>query len=170
VLPLLQWIMSLPKLQREVDIDNGPYAVILAPTRELAQQIEEETKKFADPLNIRTVSVIGGASRYVMHVHMLRLTIQRSFMQYSQIGHILFDHVQILLTTRLATLSATSYLWPGVLWRSLLKYEFACKPATAGSPSTVLANLHCSAVTQRGAGVPAAAWCRDCHRHPRSSY
>jgi ATP-dependent RNA helicase DDX23/PRP28 len=26
---------------------SGPYAVVMAPTRELAQQIEEETVKFA---------------------------------------------------------------------------------------------------------------------------
>ena len=45
------------------DIDNGPYAIILAPARELVQQIEEETRKFSDPLGIRTVAVIGGASR-----------------------------------------------------------------------------------------------------------
>lgn len=51
------------KLSFKADFDTGPYAVILAPTRELAQQIEEETKKFGDQLNIRTVSVIGGASR-----------------------------------------------------------------------------------------------------------
>ena len=63
VLPLLQWILSLPKLERKADIDNGPYAIILAPTRELAQQIEEETCKFADTVGIRTVTVIGGASR-----------------------------------------------------------------------------------------------------------
>ena len=44
-------------------IDNGPYAIILAPTRELAQQIEEETIKFAKHLSIRTVAVIGGISR-----------------------------------------------------------------------------------------------------------
>ena len=30
--------------------DLGPYAIILAPTRELAQQIEEETIKFGGPL------------------------------------------------------------------------------------------------------------------------
>lgn len=35
----------------------------MAPTRELAQQIEEETVKFGQLLGIRTVSVIGGASR-----------------------------------------------------------------------------------------------------------
>lgn len=37
--------------------------MILAPTRELAQQIEEETLKFGKPLGIRTVAVIGGISR-----------------------------------------------------------------------------------------------------------
>eukprot|EP00051_Salpingoeca_urceolata_P027711 m.482896 g.482896 ORF g.482896 m.482896 type:complete len:840 (-) comp22710_c0_seq1:50-2569(-) len=63
VLPLLVWINSLPKLEREQDIDNGPYGIIMAPTRELAQQIEEETRKFAVPMGIRTVTVVGGASR-----------------------------------------------------------------------------------------------------------
>ena len=38
----------------------GPYAMIMAPTRELAQQIEADTKTFADKLGIRTVAVIGG--------------------------------------------------------------------------------------------------------------
>ncbi|VDK70386.1 unnamed protein product [Cylicostephanus goldi] len=57
------WITGLPKLDRQEHYDQGPYAVILAPTRELAQQIEEETNKFGELLKIRTVSVIGGASR-----------------------------------------------------------------------------------------------------------
>lgn len=42
---------------------QGPYAIIMAPTRELAQQIEEETNKFGQPLSIRTVCVVGGLSR-----------------------------------------------------------------------------------------------------------
>ncbi len=42
---------------------QGPYSIILAPTRELAQQIEEECNKFGLPLGIRTVGVIGGLSR-----------------------------------------------------------------------------------------------------------
>ena len=39
--------------------------IILKPNvyRELAQQIEEETNKFGEPLGIRTVAVIGGLSR-----------------------------------------------------------------------------------------------------------
>ena len=49
---------------RKIDIiDKGPYAIIMAPTRELAQQIEEETLKFGKPIGIRTVAVIGGISR-----------------------------------------------------------------------------------------------------------
>ncbi|KAL4222559.1 DEAD (Asp-Glu-Ala-Asp) box polypeptide 23 [Mactra antiquata] len=64
LIPLLQWITSLPKIERKIDIiDKGPYAIILAPTRELAQQIEEETIKFGKAIGIRTVAVIGGISR-----------------------------------------------------------------------------------------------------------
>ena len=63
LIPLLQWLLSLPKIERYEDADQGPYAIILAPTRELAQQIEEETIKFGKPLGIKTVSVIGGLSR-----------------------------------------------------------------------------------------------------------
>ncbi|GAB0098266.1 RNA helicase [Sergentomyia squamirostris] len=63
LIPLLAWIQSLPKIERLEDADQGPYAIILAPTRELAQQIEEETVKFGTPLGIRTVVVVGGLSR-----------------------------------------------------------------------------------------------------------
>ncbi|KAJ6645955.1 putative ATP-dependent RNA helicase DDX23 [Pseudolycoriella hygida] len=63
LIPLLAWIQSLPKIERLEDADQGPYAIILAPTRELAQQIEEETNKFGTPLGIRTVVVVGGLSR-----------------------------------------------------------------------------------------------------------
>ncbi|KAF6765122.1 P-loop containing nucleoside triphosphate hydrolase protein [Ephemerocybe angulata] len=38
----------------------GPYALIMAPTRELAQQIESEAKKFASPLGYKCVSIVGG--------------------------------------------------------------------------------------------------------------
>ncbi|CAI4220802.1 unnamed protein product, partial [Auanema sp. JU1783] len=63
LIPLLVWITSLPKMERREHFERGPYAIILAPTRELAQQIEEETNKFGSILGVKTVSVIGGASR-----------------------------------------------------------------------------------------------------------
>lgn len=54
---------ACPFIQCPVLFPQGPYAIILAPTRELAQQIEEETNKFGGPLGIRTVVVVGGLSR-----------------------------------------------------------------------------------------------------------
>lgn len=39
LIPLLTWIQSLPKQERQENIDQGPYAIILAPTRELAQRM-----------------------------------------------------------------------------------------------------------------------------------
>lgn len=61
VLPMLTYISKLPPMTEENEAE-GPYAVVMAPTRELAQQIEEETVKFAHYLDIRVVSVVGGQS------------------------------------------------------------------------------------------------------------
>jgi ATP-dependent RNA helicase DDX23/PRP28 len=61
VLPLLTHIMQLPPLTAS-NRHDGPYAVILAPTRELAQQIEVETRKFAAPLGFNTAVIVGGHS------------------------------------------------------------------------------------------------------------
>ena len=41
-------------------MNDGPYAIVLAPTRELAQQIESEAKKFASPMGFTCVSIVGG--------------------------------------------------------------------------------------------------------------
>lgn len=62
LIPLLSWITSLPKSSRMMDDDLGPYALILAPTRELAKQIKEETLKFAKALDIRAALITGGES------------------------------------------------------------------------------------------------------------
>jgi ATP-dependent RNA helicase DDX23/PRP28 len=63
LIPVLVWIQSLPKQTRVEEASQGPYAIIMAPTRELAQQIEEETNKFGEPLGIRAITVIGGEIR-----------------------------------------------------------------------------------------------------------
>ena len=46
VLPMLVYILGQPPMTEAVAAD-GPYALVMAPTRELAQQIEEETIKLA---------------------------------------------------------------------------------------------------------------------------
>ncbi|CAG8658224.1 12275_t:CDS:10, partial [Ambispora leptoticha] len=59
VIPMLVYISDLPRLCEE-NMSDGPYALILAPTRELAQQIEQETLKFAAPMGFNCVSIVGG--------------------------------------------------------------------------------------------------------------
>ncbi|KAI1261098.1 Pre-mRNA-splicing ATP-dependent RNA helicase prp-28 [Xylariaceae sp. FL1019] len=59
LLPLLVYISELPPLD-EFTKNDGPYSLIIAPTRELVQQIETEAKKFAEPLGFTVVSIVGG--------------------------------------------------------------------------------------------------------------
>ncbi|WVO17416.1 pre-mRNA-splicing ATP-dependent RNA helicase PRP28 [Cryptococcus depauperatus] len=61
VIPMLDYISHLPPLNDD-NRHLGPYSLILAPTRELAQQIETEAKKFAIPLGYKCVSIVGGRS------------------------------------------------------------------------------------------------------------
>merc|ERR1719171_3062107 len=55
MLPLLNYVKKLPALNDETAQD-GPYAIILAPSRELVIQIEEECRKFSQFCNCRMVS------------------------------------------------------------------------------------------------------------------
>lgn len=45
VLPMLVHIMDQPELEK----GQGPISLVLAPTRELAEQIHKETRKFSKP-------------------------------------------------------------------------------------------------------------------------
>ncbi|TXT11093.1 hypothetical protein VHUM_01844 [Vanrija humicola] len=61
LIPMLTYISRLPPLTED-NRHLGPYALILAPTRELAQQIETEAVRFAGPMGYTTVSIVGGRS------------------------------------------------------------------------------------------------------------
>jgi ATP-dependent RNA helicase DDX23/PRP28 len=61
ILPLLDYISKLCPMTEEMEAE-GPLAIVLVPTRELAQQIEVETMKFAHVFNMRIVSIVGGQS------------------------------------------------------------------------------------------------------------
>nr|XP_014343840.1 PREDICTED: probable ATP-dependent RNA helicase DDX46 isoform X2 [Latimeria chalumnae] len=56
LLPMFRHIMD----QRSLEEGEGPIAVIMTPTRELALQITKECKKFSKTLNLRVVCVYGG--------------------------------------------------------------------------------------------------------------
>ncbi|BFU18552.1 DEAD/DEAH box helicase, putative [Entamoeba histolytica HM-1:IMSS-B] len=59
LIPLIQFVLKLPKLTEETSA-SGPYALVLAPTRELALQIQKETLKLATPFGLRVCCCIGG--------------------------------------------------------------------------------------------------------------
>ena len=60
VLPALTHIMA----QHELRKGDGPIALILAPTHELAEQIVKEARRFAKPLGVRCTAVFGGVGKY----------------------------------------------------------------------------------------------------------
>jgi len=61
VIPMLCCISNLPKMTEETKQD-GPFAIILAPTRELVQQIESETRRFAKAGNMKVEAIFGGVN------------------------------------------------------------------------------------------------------------
>ncbi|ESO04659.1 hypothetical protein HELRODRAFT_187002 [Helobdella robusta] len=56
LLPMFRHIADQPELES----DDGPIAIIMTPTRELAMQIGKECRKFSKSLNLRCVCVYGG--------------------------------------------------------------------------------------------------------------
>ncbi|XP_071446281.1 ATP-dependent RNA helicase DDX42 [Hetaerina americana] len=58
--PMLVHIMD----QKELEPGDGPIGLILAPTRELSQQIYQEAKKFGKVYNIQVVCCYGGGSKW----------------------------------------------------------------------------------------------------------
>ncbi|KAI3800576.1 hypothetical protein L1987_28667 [Smallanthus sonchifolius] len=57
VLPMLRHIMDQPELSS----GDGPIGLIMAPTRELVQQIHSDIRKFTKVLGLRCVPVYGGS-------------------------------------------------------------------------------------------------------------
>ena len=58
--PMLVHIMDQPELEP----GDGPIGLILAPTRELCQQIFFEAKKFGKVYNLKACCVFGGGNMY----------------------------------------------------------------------------------------------------------
>ena len=56
LIPMFRHILDQPELEQ----NDGPIAIIMTPTRELALQIWKECQKFAKPLELRAVCIFGG--------------------------------------------------------------------------------------------------------------
>jgi len=61
LIPLINLLLKLPPVKDEVAQD-GPYSIIMAPTRELAIQIEKEFRKLSQDTHLRSIVVVGGKS------------------------------------------------------------------------------------------------------------
>jgi ATP-dependent RNA helicase DDX23/PRP28 len=64
LIPLIVYLSNLPPLTED-NAQDGPYAMILAPSRELALQIFEEFNKFSKNSKLRAVCVVGGVISYI---------------------------------------------------------------------------------------------------------
>lgn len=60
MVPAIVHILAQPPLK----LGDGPIALVLAPTRELALQIEEETRKVSQRCDIRVTCLYGGAPKH----------------------------------------------------------------------------------------------------------
>lgn len=56
ILPILNYLTKVPPLEPY----EGPYALVLAPTRELANQVDQEFQKFYGSIRFTVTSLIGG--------------------------------------------------------------------------------------------------------------
>ncbi|KAJ3211325.1 DEAD (Asp-Glu-Ala-Asp) box polypeptide 23 [Dinochytrium kinnereticum] len=109
VIPMLVYISELPPFNDENRL-NGPYALIMAPTRELAQQIEQETVKFCKGMGFICVSIVGGHSteeqtfnmRFGAHIIIatpgrLKDFLDRRIMVLSQCAYVVMDEADRMI-------------------------------------------------------------------------
>lgn len=61
LIPMAVYLHKMPRVTGRLAAE-GPYAMIMAPTRELADQIAKEAEKLASVLGLRSALVVGGQS------------------------------------------------------------------------------------------------------------
>ena len=59
-MPAIVHVMAQPTIKR----GDGPIVLVMAPTRELCMQIEQEAKRFASVCQLTTLAVYGGVPKH----------------------------------------------------------------------------------------------------------
>lgn len=62
-MPAMNRILKQGRVSTNEKVKYGPSMLIMAPTRELCQQIQEEAEKFGRPAGIMSCAVFGGSSK-----------------------------------------------------------------------------------------------------------
>ncbi|KAJ1934556.1 mRNA splicing protein prp28, partial [Kickxella alabastrina] len=106
LVPLLANIVSMPPAAA----NDGPYALVRAPTRELALQIDAEAHKFARRLGVRSVSIVGGhdieaqaqqlrrgAELVIATPGRLRDVLERRMLVLGRCGHVVMDEADRMI-------------------------------------------------------------------------
>ena len=60
LIPMLEFILRRPQEERDACSEDGPLALIMAPTRDLAIQIDEAAMELSKHCGVRTCCVVGG--------------------------------------------------------------------------------------------------------------
>jgi ATP-dependent RNA helicase DDX23/PRP28 len=131
LLPILNHCLKLPRITFEVN-QNGPYALIISPTRELAQQITEECEKLAKYCDIRVLCIIGGKNIEQQSIELRRGAeiiiatpgrllelLQITYLVFNQCLWIVVDEAdQILLLELEETVKQIFSYFPSETWKS----------------------------------------------------
>jgi ATP-dependent RNA helicase DDX23/PRP28 len=110
LIPLLCYMLKLPRHQVHRCAEEGPLAVVMAPTRELAMQIEEECIKLAKYTSFQTACIVGGQSieeqsiKLRKGVHIIIGTpgrmvdcIENSFLVLNQCNYVVLDEADRMI-------------------------------------------------------------------------
>ncbi|CAG9329790.1 unnamed protein product [Blepharisma stoltei] len=71
LIPMISTIAKFPKINDQTALD-GPYGIILSPTRELAQQIHQEATKLTKSSDIKCYCLLGGKDLEIQSAELTR--------------------------------------------------------------------------------------------------
>lgn len=69
IIPLIEFLLKHPRVDH-ISSNEGPHAIVLAPTRELAIQIDTEFQMLAKDTGLKSVIVVGGRSPEEQQVYL----------------------------------------------------------------------------------------------------